>query len=241
VKLIPHIAQTAAEIDEIKRRGYQGTVHYLDAIGFLSPRVLGAHMVFLSDEEIAIAAERDVAMAFNPMSMLACRCFPPIEREIAAGIRIGFGTDAFSIDMLAIYVANLLGSPGTLTADRVLRMATVGAAEAIGLDHLIGSIEVGKRADLTLIDLDAPQLVPVTNVVETIVYYASGRDVTHTIVDGTIVYEHGRLTRVDQDVIIDEGKQAAAEWLWRNRGVIDGSALEHRVDKRAYGREMGLP
>ena len=179
VKLLPHIAQTTAEIDEIKRRGYEGTIHYLDAIGFLSPRVLGAHMVFLSDEEIAIAAERDVAMAFNPMSMLACRCFPPLAKEIAAGIRIGFGTDAFSMDMLAdmrpaIYVANLLGGSGTLGAHKVLRMATIGAAEAIGLDDSIGTIEVGKRADLTLIDLDAPQLVPVTNVIETIVVLRLG-------------------------------------------------------------------
>ena len=239
VKLLPHIAQTTAEIDAIKRRGYEGTIHYLDAIGFLSPRVLGAHMVFLSDEEIAIAAERGVSMAFNPMSMLACRCFPPLAKEIAAGIRIGFGTDAFSMDMLAdmrpaIYVANLFGGAGTLGAHKVLRMATIGAAEAIGLDHSIGTIEVGKRADLTLIDLDAPQLVPVTNVIETIVYYATGRDVTHTIVDGTVVYEDGRLTQADQDVILADGKAAAGEWLRRNRGVIDGSALERRVDEIAY-------
>jgi 5-methylthioadenosine/S-adenosylhomocysteine deaminase len=240
VQLLPHIAQTTAEIDAIKRRGYDGSIYYLDDIGFLSSRVIGAHMVFLDDAEIAIAAERDVAMAFNPLSMLACRCFPPIEREIAAGLRIGFGTDAFSMDMLAdmrpaIYVANLLGGAGSLGAYTVLRMATIGAAEAIGLGESIGTIEVGKRADLTLIDLDAPQLVPVTNVIETIAYYATGRDVSHTIVDGSVIYEHGRLTHADQDVVMGDAKRAAAEWLRVNRPVIEGSALEARIDEHAYG------
>jgi 5-methylthioadenosine/S-adenosylhomocysteine deaminase len=244
VKLLPHIAQTTAEIDEIKRRGFEGSIFYLESIGFLSSRVLGAHMVFLSDQEIAIAAEHDVAMAFNPMSMLACRCFPPIEREVAAGLRIGFGTDAFSMDMLAdmrpaIYVANLLGGPGSLGAHQIMRMATIGAAEAIGLEDTIGTIEPGKRADLTVVDLDAPHLVPVTSVVETLAYYATGRDVTHTIVDGTIIYENGRLTRADQEEIFADGTRAVSEWLRRGRGVIDGSPLAARIDEAAYGLEEG--
>lgn len=239
VKLLPHIAQTTAEIDEIRRRGYKGSIHYLDAIEFLSPRVHAAHMVFVDAEEIAISADRDVSMSFNAMSMLACRCFPPIQREMEAGLRIGFGTDAFSMDMLAdmrpaIYVANFLGEAGSVTAYDVLRMATIGGAEAIGLGDKVGTIEAGKRADLTLIDLSAPQLVPVTNVIETIAYYASGREVTHTIVDGKVIYEHGRLTVGDQDEILATGKRAAGEWLRRNRSVIDGSALDARIDKQVY-------
>jgi len=243
VKLLPHIAKTTAEGVEIRRRGYDGSIRYLDAIGFLSPAVHAAHMVFVDDDEIAIAAERGISMSFNPISMLACRCFPPIGKLMAAGLRIGFGTDCFSMDMLAdmrpaIYAANFFGvnGAGTLKAYDVLRMATIGGAEAIGLGDRIGTIEPGKRADLVLLDLRDPQLLPITNVIEAVVYYGSGRDVTHTIVEGNVVYERGGLTLANEDEIFAAGREAAAEWLRRNRPRLDASALAARIDKRVYGR-----
>jgi 5-methylthioadenosine/S-adenosylhomocysteine deaminase len=228
----------------MRRRGYSGSIHYLDAIGFLSPAVHAAHMVFVDDEEIAVAADRGVAMSFNPLSMLSCRCFPPIDRLRAAGLRIGFGTDAFTMDMLAdmrpaIYVANLLAAPGAepLGAHEVLRMATSGGAEAIGLGELVGTVEPGKRADLAVVDLHDARHAQVANVVESVVYYADGRNVTHTIVEGRVVYERDRLTLVDQEAVFADGQAAAAEWLRRNRGLIDRSALAARIDERAYAVE----
>jgi 5-methylthioadenosine/S-adenosylhomocysteine deaminase len=242
IKLVPHIAQTEAEGAEMRRRGYEGSIRYLDAIGFLSPAVHAAHMVFLDDEEIAIAADGGISMSFNPLSMLSCRCFPPIQRELAAGIRSGFGTDAFSMDMLAdmragIYVANLLGDPhaAPLGAHDLLRMATVEGAQAVGLGDRVGTIEPGKRADLVVLDLRDPRLMQVTNVVESVVYYGSGRNVTHTIVDGKVVYERGEPALFDEDEMLDAGRHSAAEWLRRGRPLIDGSALADRVDQRAYG------
>jgi 5-methylthioadenosine/S-adenosylhomocysteine deaminase len=242
VKLVPHIAQTPAESAEVRRRGYDGSIRYLDAIGFLSPAVHAAHMVFVDDEEIVIAADHGISMSFNPMSMLSCRCFPPIQRLMGAGVQIGFGTDAFSMDMLAdmrpaIYVANFLGSDeaAPLGAYDILRMATIGGAEAIGLGHRVGTIEQGKRADLIVIDLRDPRVVPVSNVIETVVYYTSCRNVTYTIVDGRVVYERGRLTLIDEDEIFDAGRDAAAEWLRRNRPLIDSTPLAARIDERAYG------
>jgi 5-methylthioadenosine/S-adenosylhomocysteine deaminase len=243
VKLVPHIAQTPAEGAEMRRRGYAGSIRYLEAIGFLSPAVHAAHMVFVDDEEIAIAADRGISVSFNPMSMLACRCFPPIQRLLAAGVRSGLGTDAFSMDMLAdmrpgIYVANLLsGDDATpLGAYDVLRMATIGGAEAIGLGDRVGTIEPGKRADLVVVDLHDPRLMQVSNVVETLAYYASCRNVTHTIVDGEVVYERGRPTRIDEDEALEVGRDAAAEWLRRGRPLIAGTALGARIDERAYGQ-----
>jgi 5-methylthioadenosine/S-adenosylhomocysteine deaminase len=238
VKLVPHIAQTEAEGAELRRRGYEGSIRYLDAIGFLSPAVHAAHMVFVDDEEIAIAAERGISMSFNPLSMLSCRCFPPIQRELAAGIRSGFGTDAFSMDMLAdmrpaIYVANLLGD-APLSAHDLLRMATVEGARAVGLGDRVGTIEPGKRADLVVLDLHDPRLIQVSNVVESVVYYASGRNVTHTIVDGKVVYEGGEAALFDEREVLDAGRDGAAEWLRRSRPLIGGSALAKRIDQGAY-------
>lgn len=241
LKLVPHIAQTPAEVAEVRRRGYDGSIRYLDAIGFLSPAVHAAHMVFVDDEETAIAADRGISMSFNPMSMLACRCFPPIRRLLAAGIRSGFGTDAFTMDMLAdmrpgIYAANLLGGDAVdpLGAWDLLRMATIEGAEAIGLGDRVGSIERGKRADLVVLDLHDPRLVQMSNVVEAVVYYAAAGNVTHTLVDGSIVYERDKPMPFDEETVYTEAREAASEWLRRSRRLIDGSALAARVDERAY-------
>lgn len=199
-------------------------------------------MVFVDDEEIAIAAERGISMSFNPMTMLACRCFPPIGRLLASGMRVGVGTDCFSMDVLAdmrpaIYAANYLAPDKVpLRAYDVVRMATIGGAEALGLGSQIGTIQLGKRADLVLLDLRDARLAPVTNVIETVAYYSDSRNVTHTIVDGTVVYEAGRLTRADQDEVFAAGRAASSDWLLRNRSLIDRSSLASRIDPLAYGR-----
>ncbi len=241
VKLVPHIAQTPAEVAEVRRRGYDGSIRYLDAIGFLSPAVHAAHMVFVDDEEIAIAADRGISMSFNPMSMLSCRCFPPIQRLLAAGVRSGFGTDAFTMDMLAdmrpgIYAANLLGGDASapLGAWDLLRMATIEGATAIGLGDRVGTIEQGKRADLVLLDLHDPRLVQMSNVVEAVVYYAGAGNVTHTVVEGRVVYERDGPSRIDEDQVYRAAREAAAEWLRRSRPLIEGTALAARIDERAY-------
>jgi 5-methylthioadenosine/S-adenosylhomocysteine deaminase len=241
LKLVPHIAQTTAEAAEMRRRGYDGSIHYLEAIGFLSPAVHAAHVVFVDDEEIAMAARSGMSMSFNPMSMLSCRCFPPIRRLLAAGVRSGFGTDAFTMDLLAdmrpgIYAANLLDgeAEAPLEAWDVLRMATVEGASALGLEDLIGTIEVGKRADLVVLDLHDPRLFQLVNVVEAVVYHADSRNVTHTIVDGNVVYERDAPDGIDGAEIYDTARRAGAEWLRRGRGLIDGSPLAARIDERAF-------
>jgi 5-methylthioadenosine/S-adenosylhomocysteine deaminase len=146
------------------------------------------------------------------------------------------------MDMLAdmrpaIYVANFLGAGEgePLSADDLLRMATIEGARAIGLGDRVGTIEPGKRADLVVLDLRDPRLMQVSNVTESVAYYASGRNVTHTIVDGRIVYERGQPTLFDEHEVLGAGRDGAAEWLRRSRPLIGGSPLADRVDERAYG------
>jgi 5-methylthioadenosine/S-adenosylhomocysteine deaminase len=236
VKMIPHVSATTAELAEIRHRGHEGTIRYLDAIGFLSPRVHAAHMVFVDDEEIALAADRGISMSFNPTSMLASRSFPPIDKLQRSGMTIGFGTDAFSMDPLkdmryAIYAANLLcgGEAGALRARDLIHMATAGGARAIGLADEIGTLEAGKRADMAVVSLRDGQLAAATEPHEALAYLASSRDVTHTIVGGEVICERGRLTRLDADVAFAEGRAATAEWLSRNRSLLDRSGLSTRI------------
>jgi cytosine/adenosine deaminase-related metal-dependent hydrolase len=86
-----------------------------------------------------------------------------------------------------------------------------------------------------VLDLRDPRLLQVSNVVETLAYYASCRNVTHTIVDGRVVYERGGPTLVDEDELLAVGRERAADWLRRGRPLIAGSALAGRIDERAYG------
>ena len=236
VKMLPHVAATEAELAEIRRRGHEGTIRYLDAIGFLSPRVHAAHMVFVDDEEIELAARAGISMSFNPTSMLASRCFPPIHRLKNSGMAVGFGTDEFSMDPLkdmryAIYAANLLldADGPALRAAEVLHMATAGGADAVGLGEEIGTLEAGKRADLAVISLRDGQLAAATNPFEALAYLASSRDVTHTIVGGRVICEGSHLTQVDSDEVFSAGRAATREWLSRNHELLERGGLTRRI------------
>jgi 5-methylthioadenosine/S-adenosylhomocysteine deaminase len=244
VKMLMHVAQSAAEISQVQRKGSAGSVHYLHEIDFLSPRLQAAHMVYLDDEEIHIAADSGMNMSFNPVIMLACHSFPKVDRLRAAGIGMGMGTDCLQMDELeemryGIYLANFLcGDDGfRLGAYEVLHMATYGGARCLGLDHLIGSLEPGKRADIVILDLRDGQLVPNTNYFETVAYYAKSRNVSHTIVDGRVVYADGQLKLTSQERIYVDGVRLSREWLRRDHDILERTGLLGRLQPHMLGTE----
>jgi 5-methylthioadenosine/S-adenosylhomocysteine deaminase len=201
-------------------------------------------MVWLEDEEIALAASTGMGMSWTPTIMMACHSYAKIERLIESGITIGFGTDCFSMDVLeelryAIYSANFVRGEGgfQLKAYDLLRMATVGGARALGLEGEIGTLEEGKRADLIILDLDDAQLVPNTNYFETIVYRAKSRNLRHTIVEGKIIYSDGHLQMADEHALLAEGRAAAAEWLQRSHSVLEHAGVINRIQPH-FEREL---
>jgi 5-methylthioadenosine/S-adenosylhomocysteine deaminase len=239
--LLVHIAQSQAEIAQVRKKGGNGSIRYLDEIGFLSPRVQGAHMVWLDDDEITIAAASGMGMSWTPTIMMACHSYAKIDRLIASGIGIGFGTDCFSMDVLeelryAIYSANFVrGEEGfQLKAYDLLRMATIGGARCLGLGDEIGTIERGKRADLIVLSLGDAQVVPNTNYFETIAYRAKSRNLTHTIVNGRLVYADGRLQLTSQETLLEEGRAAAREWLGRSAGVLERTGVAARIQPHFF-------
>lgn len=240
VKLLMHLAQSRAEITQIARKGHAGSIYYLDAIGFLSPRVQAAHMVYLDDSEIDIAGRSGMGMSFNPVIMLACHGFPKIDRLLASGIRVGMGTDCLSMDQLeemryGIYMANYLRDENgfQLTGYDLLRLATVGGAQCLGLDDQIGTIEPGKKADLVVLNLKDGQLVPNTNYFETVAYYVKSRNIAYSIIDGRVVYANGQLTLANQDEIYTEGVRHARTWLRRNQRTLRRTGLLQRLQPHA--------
>ena len=244
VKMLIHVAQSQAEVEHVAAKGFTGSIRYLSEIGFLSPRVQAAHMVWLDDEEIRIAAESGMGMSWTPTIMMACQSYAKLDRLLASGLRISFGTDCFSMDVLeelryALYSANYVHRANgfRLTSHDLVRRATLGGAECLGLADEIGTIEPGKKADLVVLSMRDAQLVPNTNYLETIAYRAKSRDVTHTIVDGRVVYADGRLQLVDQDELFEAARLGAREWVRRSRDVLEATGIARRIQPHFFAGE----
>jgi 5-methylthioadenosine/S-adenosylhomocysteine deaminase len=248
VKMLIHVAQSQAEIAEVRRKGYEGSIRYLNEIGFLSPRVQAAHMVWLDDEEIEIAAASGMGMSWTPTIMMACQSYAKIDRLLASGLLIGYGTDCFSMDVLeelrySLYSANYVRHANgdfRLKAYDLVSRATAGGARCLGLDDQVGTIETGMRADLVVLSLRDAQLVPNTNYFETIAYRAKSRDVLHTIIDGRIVYSDGQLQLTDQDELFDEATTAAREWVGRSRDILADNHVLERIQPHFFEDDRTL-
>jgi cytosine/adenosine deaminase-related metal-dependent hydrolase len=189
--------------------GLSGT-DYLNNNGFLHPRVLAAHCVWLNDRDIRLLKVNDVKVAHNPSTnMFLASGIAKIPRMIAAGITVGLGIDdsttGSNIDMLREMrhaallqkVANL--DAGAMTSEKVLEMATIDGARAVGLEKDIGSLEVGKKADVILFDADRPHWYPRHHLPSVIVYQAHPDDVRTVIIDGNVVMRDRVLSWIDPD------------------------------------------
>ncbi|NNL99206.1 MAG: amidohydrolase family protein, partial [Gammaproteobacteria bacterium] len=202
-------------------------IERLRRLGLLIPPLVGVHMTQIEDEEIALYAQSGAQVVHCPQSNLKLasgHC--PVLRLLHAGINVALGTDGAAsnndLDMFgemrsaAMLAKSAVGDPTALPAERCLEMATLGAARALALDEITGSIEPGKQADLVAVDLDHPATQPVFNPVSQIVY-AAGRDqVSDVWVAGRAVVENGALTSIDTGAAI-----AAAE-RWRKK-ISEGS------------------
>ncbi len=225
-----HLSESLSVLRVVAERyGKPGVVQWLDDLGALGPRMLAAHSVHLSSEEVKIYARRGVSVSHNPVSnMFLGDGIAPVVEMLAEGVNVALGTDGAASnntqDMFEVMkTAALLQrakkqDANAITAGQALRMATINGAKALGLDHLVGSVEAGKRADLVLLDLyAAPHNVAVHNVVSHVVHCARASDVQLTMVDGRILMENREVLGLDEPAFLAEA-QAAGEGLVRRLG-----------------------
>ena len=177
-------------------------VRKLAETGVLHDRVVAAHCVQVDEEEIALLAEHDVAVAHCPRSNAVLGCgIAPLRELLAAGVRVGIGTDSPastpSIDMFeelrtSVYAARARERRGdALLAPEALELATLGSARALGLDAELGSLTPGKRADLTVLSLAGSPYLPWEDPAAGVVFGGAPHRVLLTVVDGEIRYRHG--------------------------------------------------
>jgi cytosine/adenosine deaminase-related metal-dependent hydrolase len=225
-----HASESPDELAVVRgRTGGLDNVEYLADVHVAGPRLCAAHCVWVDDREQALLAEHDVKVMHCPGSNLKLGSgVAPVVEMRARGITVSLGTDGAAcnnrLDMfeemrLAALLQAMKRGPGALTARDVLWMATRSGARTLGLEAEIGSLEVGKRADLILVDRDRPHLVPGEDPYSTLAYAARGSDVTTTLVDGEVVVEHGRPVRLDREAIVAEARQAARALLARSSAV----------------------
>ena len=218
-----HVSETQKEIDDVSAEKGLRPFEYLEKIGFLGPDVLAAHCVWLSDEEIEIIKKHDVKVSHNPCSnMKLASGVSPVSKMIEKGICVSIGTDGASsnnnLDLIEeLKTASLLQKvstldPKVLSSDEAIEMATIKGAEALGLDSEIGSVEVGKKADLILIDTNSANMVPDSSSLSSnVIYSANGSNVDTTICNGKILMENKKLTTLDEQEIYAKAKQAIKE------------------------------
>jgi len=217
-----HLAEVKPPVDEFVEKHGKTPVQALDEIGFLKRDVIIAHGIYLNDEDLKILKRKDVAIAYNPVSnMKLASGAARIDEMLRLGIRVGLGTDGpgsnNTLDMIQdMKIASLLQKlrymdPRSLPARSAVRMATRGGAEALGLDDLIGSIEVGKRADIVVIDTRKVRYQPIRDPYTALTYCGSGSDVKDVIVDGKIVVKDGALQTADLEEILKKFSDAVAD------------------------------
>jgi 5-methylthioadenosine/S-adenosylhomocysteine deaminase len=210
--VVTHLAETQEEDSNIRRLYGRSPVRHLANLGLVDARLVAAHCVWVDGEEIDLLARARTGVVHNPRSNLKLASgIAPVPDMLRAGVLVALGTDGAAsnnaLDLLAeIQMAALLHKgvrldPLAVPAASALEMATIGGARALKLDHLVGSLEAGKRADLVIIDLDEDNLVPLYDPVSHLAYAVEAADVRTVIVDGRIVLRDGVLTTADEQEI----------------------------------------
>ena len=223
-----HLAESREMAKEVKEKTGFSEVELLENLSFLGPDVLAAHCVHLSKREMALMAKHNVKIAHNPVANMKIAVgVAKIKELMNSGLTVGLGTDGpASNNTLDIFesmkIAALLQKlhykdPTVLPAETVLRMATIDGAKALGLENSVGSLEVGKEADLILVDFRKPHLTPIHDPYANIVYSTHGSDVDTVIVQGKILMENRKVKTLEEDKVIRDAEKTAFNLLTRAR------------------------
>ena len=227
VKVHTHASENQAEIKLVEHERGMRNIVYLDHIGLASPSLILAHCVWLNEAEKRIIKERGVKVSHCPGSNLKLASgIAEIPDLINRQISISIGADGApcnnNLDMfnemrLAAIIQKSFHGPTVMDAETVFRMATIGGAKAMGLETEIGSLEVGKKADVVILNLQDFHVYPSFGVspISRLVYSATRADVETTIINGKIVMENRQMKTMDINVILHEADQSIARLLKR--------------------------
>jgi len=216
-----HVSESPYELQYSKDNFGMTSIEFFKSIGFLDGPTIAAHVVWPTEAEIPILAERRVGVIHNPSSnMKLASGVSPVTEMLRAGVLVGLGTDGAAsnndLDMweemrLAAFLQKVdRMDPEVLSAQTVLTMATSGGAEAIGLGEQIGALSVGMKADLIQVSFDDVHFVPTFDVISHLVYVADEQDVATVVVDGKVIMRDNTFLTIDTKRVANEARELAA-------------------------------
>src|SRR5450755_1153638 len=217
--LLMHVAEMKKEREDSEKANGMSPVAYLENIGVLGPELVAAHCIFVDEADRKLLAERQVGCVHNPSSnMMIASGVSPVPEMRAAGVAVGLGTDGPAgsnndldlmeeIDLAAKLAKISKMDPLALNAKAVVEMATIDGARALHMENEIGSLEVGKKADLILISLDEPNAVPMYDIYAQIAYALKGSDVETVVIGGRVVMRDRKLVTVNEEEAMAKARE----------------------------------
>jgi 5-methylthioadenosine/S-adenosylhomocysteine deaminase len=217
--ILIHVAEMKKEWDDSQKQNGMSPVQYLEKIGVLGPDVVTAHCIFVDETDRKLLAERHVGCVHNPSSnMMLASGVSPVPEMRAAGIAVGLGTDGPAgsnndldlmeeMDLAAKLAKITKMDPLALNAKAVVEMATIDGARALHMEKEIGSLEAGKKADLLLINLEAPNAVPMYDIYAQLAYALKGSDVESVVIGGRVVMRERKLLTVNEEEVLQKARE----------------------------------
>lgn len=219
-----HFCEVKEDVHYIREHFNMGPGDFAEKIGLLGPKTLLVHGVWIEEEDIDFIKKHSATVVHNPTcNMKVASGFSPVPRLLEKGVNVSLGCDGgpsnntydmlWEMKMAACIHKGKTLDPEVVPAEKVIEMATINGAKSLGLDHLIGSLEKGKRADIVTIDCTAPHLVPDLNPVSTVVYAANGQDINHVLVNGQMIVKQGEILTMDEEEILYKVRVQARKLL----------------------------
>lgn len=215
-----HASESREEVELVREETGLENIAYLDQLGLTGPRTVLAHCVWATDDEMAILKKTGTSVAHCPSSNLKLGSgIARVSEMVSRGIRVTLGADGAPcnnrLDMLtemrtAALLQKVRSGPESIPARTALKLATIEAARALGLEREVGSLEEGKRADLFVLNLDRLHLTPRPDLISTIVYAAERADIETVLIDGRVVMRDGRLSDLDEAEIRQTAMEESA-------------------------------
>lgn len=210
VPVMIHLAETPEESEKIAKQTQGLTpVGYMESIGALNKNLIAAHAIFVNDQDIALLKKYDVKVAHNMgANIKSGKGVAPVPKMLAAGVTVGLGTDGpMSGNTISVMdqlnqvakLHKLVNNDRTLMPPvEVIKMATLGGAKTLMLENKVGSLVVGKQADLIVVNTRSSHMMPMYNPYSALVYSAYATDVRHSIIDGRLIMEDRKILTVDE-------------------------------------------
>ena len=207
-----HLSESVSEIEQIQEKYGCTPIEMAANNGLFDVPAIAAHCVQVTEKDIAILKDNNVSVVTNPASnMKLGNGFAPVPAMLKAGINVCLGTDGAAsnnslnmfheLSLLTLIHKGVNKTPQCISAEEGFRIATINGAKALGMEKIIGSIEVGKKADLAILNLNTPSLMPRNNLIAGLSYSANGSEVETVIIDGKITMENKKVLTLNEELI----------------------------------------